>query len=53
MMGMGLAIILYLITLYYDVWNIIPQEHKFWLGLAILLVATSDGAERVIYREKS
>lgn len=52
MIGMALAIIIYLFTLWYNVWDIIPQEHKFWLGLAILLLATSDGT-KVVYRDSS
>jgi len=52
-MGFALAILIYLAMLWYDVWEIIPEEHKFWVGLALVLLALSESGTKVIYRDGS
>lgn len=53
MMGLALAVIIYLFMLWYKVWDIVPQEHKFWVVFALVVLALSEPATKVIIREKS
>ena len=52
MIGSIGAIVIYLGRLYFEVWDIVPQEHKWWIGLAIVLLFLWEPTKRTMIVKK-
>lgn len=52
MIGSIAAIIIYLGIVYLDLWEMIPPGHRWWIGVALVLMFLWGPAERTVVIKK-
>lgn len=52
MIASALAIVIYLGMVYFKIWEMIPAEHKWWVGAALVLLFVWTPAERTLIIRK-